>query len=104
MFLQAFLFSALSMATLWGQDRARDAPFSCEPVAAGSIVFRGVALDSYTPDGPPKFEVIPLDVALQQKPPVHFQVRERFFGVPAEVTEYEVSVDRLVSLSEEPRG
>jgi hypothetical protein len=66
------------------QDRARDAPFSCEPVVPGSVVFRGFALERYTP-------------AENEPRPVRFKVEEAFFGIGPKVTEYEVPLD-----SEEP--
>jgi hypothetical protein len=41
------LLLVLVTLTAQGQDRARDTPFSCEPVVPGSIVFRGFALENY---------------------------------------------------------
>src|SRR5690349_8881529 len=61
-----------------GQDRAHDAPFSCEPVVTGSVVFRGVALENYNPG---------------KRQLVRFQIEEAFFGLPRGENEREVPLE-----------
>src|SRR5215467_3577217 len=56
------------------QERARDAPFFCEPVVASSIVFRGIALESHEPG--------------EGSQQVRFEVEERFVGLASDVKEY----------------
>jgi len=72
----AFLLVA-AIGCVQAQERARDAPFSCEPVLADSIVFRGMALQSYEPG----------------KQLVRFQIDERFYGVPFGLEEIEVPLE-----------
>jgi len=62
------------------QERARDAPFSCEPVVPGSVLFRGFALENYEPAG--------------HEQRVRFQIEEPFFGLPANTKELEVPLEQ----------
>jgi hypothetical protein len=65
-----------TLSAVQTQDRARDAPFSCEPVGSSSVVFRGFALENYEP--------------AEQEQRVRFHVKERFFGLAPNMYEFEV--------------